>query len=78
MSNSHGKTSGGYTPIKVLVGEQIRKLTPKECLRLMDFNDEDFYKIREINSDTQLYQQAGNSIPVNVVKNIIANLKQYL
>ena len=46
---------------------RIRKLTPKECWRLMGFDDEDYEKASEVNSNTQLYKQAGNSIVVNVV-----------
>lgn len=44
---------------------RIRKLTPKECWRLMDFDDADFEKASKVNSDSQLYKQAGNSIVVN-------------
>ena len=46
---------------------RIRKLTPKECWRLMGFDDEDYYKAAKVNSNTQLYKQAGNSIVVNVL-----------
>lgn len=53
---------------------RIRKLTPKECWRLMGFDDTDFEKAARINSNTQLYKQAGNSIVVNVVEEIIKNL----
>lgn len=53
---------------------QIRKLTPKECWRLMGFDDEDFEKASQINSDTQLYKQAGNSIVVNVLIAIFKEL----
>ena len=53
---------------------KIRKLTPKECWRLMGFDDEDFEKARAVNSDTQLYKQAGNSIVVNVLEAILTNL----
>ncbi len=52
----------------------IRKLTPKECFRLMGFSDEDFEKSEKVNSDTQLYKQAGNSIVVPVVQYIIKAL----
>ena len=38
---------------------RIRKLTPKECFRLMGFDDEDFYKAEAVNSNTQLYKQAA-------------------
>ena len=48
----------------------IRKLTPKECWRLMGFADKDFEKARKVNSDTQLYKQAGNSIVVKVLERI--------
>jgi len=54
---------------------KIRRLTPLECWRLMGFDDEDFYKAKEIGtSDTQLYKQAGNSIVVNVLQEILKNL----
>lgn len=53
---------------------RIRKLTPKECFRLMGFADEDFERAAETNSNTQLYKQAGNSIVVNVVENILKKL----
>ena len=53
---------------------RIRKLTPKECWRLMGFDDEDFEKAAKVNSNTQLYKQAGNSIVVNVLEGILKNL----
>lgn len=46
---------------------RIRKLTPRECWRLMDFTDEQFDRAQKVNSDSQLYKQAGNSIVVNVL-----------
>ena len=49
---------------------RIRKLTPKECWRLMGFNDEDFEKAEKVNSNTQLYKQAGNSIVVDVLEEL--------
>lgn len=53
----------------------IRRLTPKECWRLMGFTDTDFYKAAEIpTSNMQLYKQAGNSIVVNVLAEIFKNL----
>ncbi len=52
----------------------IRKLTPKECWRLMGFDDSDFEKAEKVNSNTQLYKQAGNSIVVNVLEAILDNL----
>lgn len=54
---------------------KIRKLTPKECWRLMGFTDKDYEKAKETgNSNTQLYKQAGNSIVVNVLEKILKNL----
>ena len=51
--------------------ERIRKLTPRECWRLMDFSDDDFDKARASGmSDTQLYKQAGNSIVVATLEAI--------
>ena len=55
-------------------GLRIRKLTPKECWRLMGFDDEDFYKAEAINSNSQLYKQAGNSIVVDVIVKIYEKL----
>lgn len=53
---------------------RIRKLTPKECWRLMGFTDEEFEKAEKVNSNSQLYKQAGNSIVVNVLEKILSNL----
>jgi len=54
---------------------RIRKLTPKECFRLMGFDDEDFDKCKAIGvSDSQLYKQAGNSIVVNVLEEIFKKM----
>lgn len=53
---------------------RIRKLTPKECWRLMNFSDKDFSRAAEVNSPTQLYKQAGNSIVRNVLVAIIGQM----
>ena len=53
---------------------RIRKVTPRECWRLMGFKDEDFDKAKEVNSDTQLYKQAGNSIIVDVLCSIFKEM----
>lgn len=53
---------------------RIRKLTPRECWRLMGFTDEDFDKAAAVNSNTQLYAQAGNSIVVNVLEAIFSQM----
>lgn len=57
------------------VGYRIRKLTPKECFRLMAFSDEAFDKAKAAGvSNSQLYKQAGNSIVVDVLYYIYRNL----
>lgn len=53
---------------------RIRKLTPKECFRLMGFTDEDYEKAAQVNSEAQLYKQAGNSIVVNVLEAIFKQM----
>ena len=53
---------------------RLRKLTPRECWRLMGFTDEQFDKAAEVCSNTQLYKQAGNSIVVNVLEEIFKNM----
>lgn len=56
---------------------KIRRLTAKECFRLMGFLDEDFEKAAKVCSNTQLYKQAGNSIVVNVLEEIFKELLFY-
>lgn len=53
---------------------RIRKLTPRECGRLMGVSDEDIDKMAEVNSNTQLYKQFGNSIVVDVMCAMFRNL----
>ena len=60
--------------LPVVQSYRIRKLTPLECWRLMDFSDEDFYKAEEVNSNTQLYKEAGNSIVRNVLVAIFGQM----
>lgn len=60
--------------IGTLTDHGVRKLTPRECFRLMGFSDSDFDKARVVCSDTQLYKQAGNSIVVNVLEEILKKL----
>lgn len=54
---------------------KVRKLTPKECFRLQGFPDEYFERAAEVNSDSQLYKQAGNSVTVNVIYEIARRFK---
>ena len=53
---------------------RIRKLTPKECWRLMGWQDEQFHKAEAVNSNTQLYKQAGNGIVVPVLEAIFRQM----
>lgn len=62
------KATAYKNPVKILCDAdyRIRKLTPRECFRLMGFTDAEFDRIKGV-SNTQLYKQAGNSIVVNVL-----------
>ena len=53
----------------------IRKLTPKECFRLQGWSDDYFEKAQFVNSDSQLYKQAGNGVTVNVIEAIAEKLR---
>lgn len=72
----HGvaKTLECGSTMGTLDGYRIRKLTPVECWRLMGFDDSDFEKAERVNSNTQLYKQAGNSIVVKVLEAILKEL----
>ncbi len=70
ISNHKGECSGVYD------GARIRRLTPRECFRLQGFPDEYFDRAREVNSDSQLYKQAGNSVTVNVIYEIAKRLEE--
>lgn len=53
---------------------RIRKLTPLECWRLMGFTDQDYYRAAAVNSNSQLYKQAGNSIVKHVLMAIFKQM----
>ena len=53
----------------------IRKLTPKECFRLQGWSDDYFEKAQFVNSDSQLYKQAGNGVTVSVIKAIAEKMR---
>lgn len=82
--NSAAGMGGGQTPIAIRPGFRVRKLTPKECWRLMGFEDHDFESAKsrmnenlyngKDRSSSQLYKQAGNSIVVDVLLHIMENL----
>ena len=63
-----------YNGANLINTSRIRRLTPLECWRLQGFTDEEFYKAQKVNSDTQLYKQAGNSITVNVMTAILKKI----
>lgn len=68
------KTLACSDTMGTLQNYRIRKLTPRECWRLMGFDDSDFEKAEKVNSNSQLYKQAGNSIVVNVLEEILRNM----
>ena len=75
MAHPANLTSGSYYYQVNTQPLRIRKLTPKECFRLMGFSDEDFEKSAQVpTSNAQLYKQAGNSIVVNVLEEILKEL----
>ena len=62
---------------RIMSTYRIRKLTPCECWRLMGWNDEGdecFHRAESVNSNTQLYKQAGNSIVVPVLERIFSQM----
>lgn len=71
-------TTDGSSPKhnnRVMINQyRIRKLTPRECGRLMGVSDEDIDKMAAVNSNTQLYKQFGNSIVVDVMCAMFRNL----
>lgn len=72
LTSSMG-TGGGHIPMHNY-DARIRKLTPLECWRLMGFADEDFRKAEKVNSNSQLYKQAGNSIVKQVLMAIFKEM----
>ena len=71
---SASEVSGRYNIMGDSTKFRIRKLTPLECFRLQGFPDNLFYKAQEVNSNSQLYKQAGNSVTVNVIEAIANRL----
>ena len=72
LTGAYGRNFGskGKLQDKEQKSLRIRKLTPRECFRLMGFDDSDFDKVEGNLSNTQLYKQAGNSIVVDVIEEI--------
>jgi len=87
VSQTIRANSGGNTEVKIAepIGQnevvvetsvRYRKVTPKECWRLMGFDDGSFERAAQVNSNSQLYKQAGNSIVVNVLMAIFGQMIQ--
>ena len=66
---AHALSCSGAIGVAVWHGKRvrIRRLTPRECFRLQGFSDELYDRAAAVNSDAQLYKQAGNGVTVNVV-----------
>lgn len=72
--NSQSVGNAGGNSYLYNVDYHIRRLTPRECGRLMGVSDEDIDKMAAVNSNTQLYKQFGNSIVVDVMCAMFKNL----
>lgn len=75
----HTPTGGGVSQMTLAIEVtdvkddeklRIRRLTPRECFRLQGWTDEDFNRAEFVNTDTRLYEQAGNGVTVNVIYEI--------
>ncbi|MEG3322249.1 DNA (cytosine-5-)-methyltransferase [Streptococcus suis] len=73
-SGHQGNTKAGT--FGILDGIRIRKLTPRECWMLQGFPDWAFDRAQAVNSNSQLYKQAGNSVTVNVIEAIARKLEE--
>ena len=72
-AGTHGYANAHINSDTVKTRYRIRKLTPRECWRLMNFTDSDYDKAAFVVSNTQLYKTAGNSIVVSVLSAIFFN-----
>jgi len=70
QDNAPTLTEPHHNTTRLWDGFKIRRLTPRECFRLMDFPDSFTWTV----SDSQAYKQAGNSIVVNVLYKLLKNL----
>lgn len=77
LSHTIVTSDGGGLQVVYMPNEEkyrIRKLTPKECMRLMGFDDEDADRLYAIESNSSIYKQAGNSIVVDVLEAIFKEM----
>lgn len=72
--HSQTLTDGKHNSQRLFYGLRIRKLTPKECCRLMGFEDKDYNAMKQDLSDMAIYHCCGDSIVVNVLENIFKQL----
>lgn len=72
--NAHTLQMPNHNDQRLFDGYRVRKLTPKECFRLMGVKDEDFDKIKGAFSDTTLYHLAGDSIVTTVIMSALGNM----
>lgn len=72
ITASYGKITGNSG--KFFRNHRVSCLTPKECWRLMGFDDEDYLKAEKVCDYKQLYKQAGNSIVVTILESLMTNL----
>lgn len=70
-----GREGSGKTGT-LLKGGRIRRLTPRECFRLQGFPDELYEKAAAVNSDAQLYKQAGNAVTATVAYAVAMSLPE--
>nr|DAT38519.1 MAG TPA: Cytosine specific methyltransferase [Caudoviricetes sp.] len=75
LTSSGGGSTVRAGSFEVTDGYRIRKLTPRECWRLQGFPDWAFDKAQKVNSNSQLYKQAGNSVTVSVIAAIAKELE---
>lgn len=66
--------TGAQSRIKIMDGDRIRLLSPKELWKLMGFKEEEFNLVKDLHTDIELAKQAGNSIVVEVLEVIFDNI----
>lgn len=75
-TSAHTLQMPNHNDQRLFDGYRIRKLTPRECWRLMGVKDEDFDKVKDEFSDSLLYHMAGDSIVVDVLMAIFGELME--
>lgn len=70
--------TGAQSRIKIMDGDKIRLLSPKELWKLMGFKEAEYNLVKNLHTDVELSKQAGNSIVVEVLEVIFDNIKKYI